>query len=229
MGQVTRALVQFEVLLMKKSVVFFIALTFSSLLIPLFLYLGAGNKNNELWIFLHHGQMFFTILLMPLMYSVLYDGEKQKMISSVIMPKLHTGAQYFYCKSCVLWGVVCLFQFVALAMICVVQWTTHGKAPFLTLFPLTAASVATIGFSVQVTVILNLLLRKQLYVNIIMLVYLLTSITINLPYISIWFNPDWITSNFFTWSFTFGRIFLFLLAWVLMKVSNHLWMARVQE
>ncbi|WP_090737310.1 ABC transporter permease [Paenibacillus sp. Mc5Re-14] len=228
MGQVIRALVQFEVLLMKKSVVFFIALTFSCFLIPLFLYLGAGNKNNELWIFLHHGQMFFTILLMPLMYSVLYDSEKQKMISSVIMPKLLKGAQYFYCKSCVLWGVVCLFQFVALAMIGVVQWTTHSKAPFLILLQLTAAGVATMGYSVQITVILNLVLRKQLYVNIVMLVYLLISITINFPYISIWFNPDWIISNFFTQSFSFGRVFLFLLIWVLMKVSNHLWMARVQ-
>ncbi len=226
MRQKTKALIRFEILLMKKSVLLILMIGFSCFFTPLIIHLTSGNTDTEQWIFLLHIQMFFTILLLPLIYSFLYDDEKQKMISSVIVPKLYQTDRYFHCKSCVLWGVICLIQFISLALICVIQWL-NGRAQVMILLPLTAAGIATIAFSVQVTVILSLLLRKQIYVTIIMIVYLFSSMNFNVPYISIWFNPDWITSNFFTWSFAFGRLFLFLIAWVLMRVSNHVWMARV--
>lgn len=221
-----KVLVRFEILLLKKNLLYNILVFLITFLIPMFLYLSTGTKDKEMWVFLLHGQLFFCILAMPILYSFLYDDDKQAMIYSTIIPKLHSNYLYLVCKVCVLWGIIFLSQSSCLILILGGHVLFYGVNFFDLILPLIYTSFTTIGISVQIAALLSLLLKKQVYVNIFNIIFLVIGMSVNSPAFSIWFNPDWITSHFFDSSFFVGRTFILCIALILMYFSNRLWKAR---
>lgn len=221
-----------EFCLLRSMPSFWFLLFVTLFLIPIMMSNIIINGVLDKWIQFFHAQIMTMLMALPILISLTFNEETEQFIPEVILAKLVSIKSYIIGKSLCFWLVSSIGIVGIDTCLLFVQWIREGQSHWGILPKLLGATIPTMGFHVHFVLILSLLMRRLIYVVVIVIVYQFLSIILNNPLISIWFNPDVISQYLLDDKvnlFWIGRAIDLILVFLLMRGLAALFERRFQS
>jgi len=162
---------------------------FITTILPLFLVLANRIDNFEdNWLALLHVQMILHTLLTPVLLNTIWSGRLHNFEKKTILYYLRQPFVYFLSQILVVW----LISAGSLIIVDSAYWVVSAQGASGAMWAGTVLQmILTTGLLVTLTGLLSLLLQRTFYSILLLLIYLLISLSfIDRPMFALWFSPN---------------------------------------